>query len=311
MRKMPMLLDCDTGVDDAIAILLSKYLTNLELVAVTSVAGNVEIEKTTQNALCVLELAGMEHVPVYRGAAKPMMCEPITAYYVHGQNGLGDLVVPEPKKKPESLPAWDAIYETAKRCAGELSVVAIGPLTNLGLALTKYKELPKLLKRIVLMGGAAIGGNVTPAAEFNIYADPEAADIVFACGTDVTMCGLDATMSAYLTPEEIGELGELGSPQAKFARDVTQGVLAFSKGYGLPGMSMHDPMTLLYADDDSFFTAKRAGVRVETKGRLTRGKTVTDLYSDKQMEKNAFVVTGVDREAFKRRLFGLMARYGE
>jgi len=311
MRKLPMLLDCDTGVDDAIAILLSRHLTNLELVAVTSVAGNVEIEKTTRNALCVLELAGMEHVPVYRGAAKPMLCEPITAYYVHGQNGLGDLSMPEPKRAPESLPAWDAIYETAKRYAGELTIVAIGPLTNLGLALAKYKELPKLISRIVLMGGAAVGGNVTPSAEFNIFADPEAADMVFTCGAEVVMCGLDATMRAFLTPEELDELGELGSLQAKFARDAAQGVLAFSKGYGLPGMSMHDPMTLLYADDDSYFTAKRAGVRVETKGKLTRGKTVTDLYSDKQMEKNAVVVTGIDREAFKRRLFELMAQYGK
>jgi len=311
MRKLPMLLDCDTGVDDAIAILLSRHLTNLELVAVTSVAGNVEIEKTTRNALCVLELAGMEHVPVYRGAAKPMLCEPITAYYVHGQNGLGDLSMPEPKRAPESLPAWDAIYETAKRYAGELTIVAIGPLTNLGLALAKYKELPKLISRIVLMGGAAIGGNVTPSAEFNIYADPEAADMVFTCGAEVVMCGLDATMRAFLTPEELDELGELGSLQAKFARDAAQGVLAFSKGYGLPGMSMHDPVTLLYADDDSYFTAKRAGVRVETKGKLTRGKTVTDLYSDKQMEKNAVVVTGIDREAFKRRLFELMTQYGK
>lgn len=311
MRKLPMLLDCDTGVDDAIAILLSRHLTNLELVAVTSVAGNVEIEKTTRNALCVLELAGMEHVPVYRGAAKPMLCEPITAYYVHGQNGLGDLSMPEPKRAPESLPAWDAIYETAKRYAGELTIVAIGPLTNLGLALAKYKELPKLISRIVLMGGAAVGGNVTPSAEFNIFADPEAADMVFTCGAEVVMCGLDATMRAFLTPEELDELGELGSLQAKFARDAAQGVLAFSKGYGLPGMSMHDPMTLLYADDDSYFTAKRAGVRVETKGKLTRGKTVTDLYSDKQMEKNAVVVTGIDREAFKRRLFELMTQYGK
>jgi len=311
VRKLPMLLDCDTGVDDAIAILLSKHLTNLELVGVTSVAGNVEIEKTTRNALCVLELAGMEHVPVYRGAAKPMMCEPITAYYVHGQNGLGDLSVPEPKRAPASLPAWDAIYETAKRYAGELTIVAIGPLTNLGLALAKYKELPKLISRIVLMGGAAVGGNVTPSAEFNIYADPEAADMVFTCGAEVVMCGLDVTMRAFLTPEELDELGELGAPQAKFARDAAQGVLAFSKGYGLPGMSMHDPVTLLYADDDSYFTAKRAGVRVETKGKLTRGKTVTDLYSDKQMEKNAVVVTGIDREAFKRRLFELMTQYGK
>lgn len=312
MAKTPFLLDCDTGVDDAIAILLSKHLEHLELVAVTSVAGNVEIDKTTANALRVLELAGI-NVPVYRGAERPMFCEPVTAHYVHGQNGLGDLDVPEPKGKPEAPPAWDAIYETARRYAGELVIIAIGPLTNLGLALAKYRELPGLIKRIVIMGGAAVGGNVTPAAEFNIYVDPEAADMVFTCGAPVYMCGLDVTMPAYLTADELDELAALGSKQAKFARDVAQGILAYSEGFDppLPGMCMHDPVTLLYVDDDSYFTTERAGVRVETKGILTRGKTVTDLYSDQQMEHNAYVVTGVDREEFKRRVFALMRRYGE
>lgn len=310
MAKAPFLLDCDTGVDDAIAILLSKHLERLELVAVTSVAGNVECDKTTKNALRILELAGID-VPVYRGAEQPMFCEPVTAYYVHGQNGLGDLDVPEPKKGPEALPAWDAIYEYAKRYDGELTIVAIGPLTNLGLALAKYRELPGLIKRIVIMGGAAVGGNVTPAAEFNIYVDPEAADMVFTCGAPVYMCGLDVTQPAYLTAGELDELGALGSQQAKFARDVSQGVLAYSEGFDppLPGMCMHDPVTLLYAEDDSYFTTKRVGIRVETKGLLTRGKTVTDLYSDKQMDHNAYIVTGVDREEFKRRVFALMRQY--
>ncbi len=312
MAKAPFLLDCDTGVDDAIAILLARHLERLELVAVTSVAGNVEIDKTTKNALRMLELAGID-VPVYRGAERPMFCEPVTAHYVHGQNGLGDLDVPEPKRKPEAIRAWDAIYEYARKYEGELTIVAIGPLTNLGLALAKYHDLPKLLRRIVIMGGAAVGGNVTPAAEFNIYVDPEAADMVFACGAPVCMCGLDVTIPAYLTAAELDELGALGSKQARFARDVVQGVLAYSEGFDppLPGMCMHDPVTLLYAEDDSYFTTEPAGVRVETKGILTRGKTVTDLYSDKQMEHNAFVVTGVDREEFKRRVFALMRRYGE
>jgi len=309
VKKTPFLLDCDTGVDDAVAILLSRYLNRLELVALTSVAGNVEVEKTTANALRVLELAGMD-VPVYRGAARPMFGEPVTAAYVHGQNGLGDLEMPKPKRTPEAQPAWDAIYETAKRYGGELTVVAIGPLTNLGLAFTKYKELPKLIRRIVVMGGAATGGNVTPAAEFNIYVDPEAADIVFTCGAPVFLCGLDMTMQAYLTAGELDELGALGSKQARFVRDVTQGALRYCEGLGLPGMCMNDPAALLYADGDACFTAARAGVRVETKGSITRGKTVTDLYSDKQMEHNATIATGVDRAAFKRLLFGRMEKYG-
>lgn len=309
MNKLPMLLDCDTGVDDAVAILLAKHLKTLELVAVTSVAGNVEIDKTTVNALRVLEIAGMEQIPVYRGAEKPLLCEPITAHYVHGQNGLGGLELPPPKREPEKLPAWDAIYEYAKKYEGELTIVAIGPLTNLALAIAKYKALPKLLKRIVVMGGAAVGGNVTPSAEFNIYADPEAADMVFTCGAPVYMCGLDVTLASYLTAEELDELAKQGTKQAVFARDVLQGILQFSRGYNLPGVCFHDPVTLLYADDDSYFQTDHVGIRVETKGSITRGKTVTDLYSDKQMEHNAYIVTKVDREEFKRRVFEMMALY--
>jgi inosine-uridine nucleoside N-ribohydrolase len=310
MNKIPMLLDCDTGVDDAVAILLCKYLNTMELVAVTSVAGNVEVEQTTRNTLQVLELAGMEHIPVYIGAEKPLFGEPRTAHQVHGQSGLNDIELPLPKRKPERMPAWDAIYEYAKKFKGELVIIAIGPLTNLALAIAKYKELPKLLKRIVIMGGAAVGGNVTPSAEFNVYADPEAADMVFTSGAPVYMCGLDVTMASYFTAEELDELALLGSRQAVFTRDVMQGILQFYRTYKLGGVAFHDPVTVLYADDDSYFQTDHVGIRVETKGKLTRGKTVTDLYSDKQMEHNAYIVTKVDREVFKRRVFEIMAKYG-
>ena len=311
MNKLPMLLDCDTGVDDAVAILFTKYLNNLELVAVTTVAGNVEVEHTTRNTLQVLELAGMEHVPVFAGAGKPLLGETVTAHHVHGMNGLNDIELPKPKRAPEEMKAWDAIYEYAKKYKGELVLVAVGPLTNLALAIAKYKELPGLLKRIVIMGGAAVGGNVNPAAEFNVYADPEAADMVFTCGAPVYMCGLDVTMRAYFTAEELDEIASLGSKQAVFARDVMQGILQFYRTYKLGGVAFHDPVTVLYADDDSYFQTDHAGVRVETKGRLTRGKTVCDLYSDKQMEHNAFVVTRVDRDIFKKRVLEIMAKYGE
>ena len=311
MNKQPMLLDCDTGVDDAVAILLAKHLNTVELKAVTTVAGNVEVEHTTRNTLQVLELAGMEDIPVFRGAEKPLLCEAVTAHHVHGQNGLNDMTLPKPKREPETLPAWDAIYEYAKKYKGELVVVAIGPLTNLALAIAKYKELPKFLKRIVIMGGAAVGGNVTPSAEFNVYADPEAADMVFTCGAPVYMCGLDVTMRAYLSAEELDEIAALGSKQAEFTRDVMQGILKFYRTYKLGGVAFHDPVTVLYADDGSYFQTDFAGVRVETKGRLTRGKTVTDLYSDKQMEHNAYVVTRVDRDIFKKRVFEILAKYGK
>jgi inosine-uridine nucleoside N-ribohydrolase len=305
-----MLLDCDTGVDDAVAILLSKHLKMLKLVALTSVAGNVEVEHTTDNALRVLQLAGMSDIPVYRGAGKPLVGEQVTAHYVHGLNGLNEIELPPAKRRPEAMPAWDAIHHYAKEYAGQLVIVAIGPLTNLALAIAKYKELPDLIRRIVVMGGAAVGGNITPSAEFNVYADPEAADMVFTCGAPVYMCGLDVTTPSYFTAEELDELAALGSKQAVFARDVMQGILQFYRGYRMPGVCMHDPLTMLYADDDSYFETEHVGIRVETKGKLTRGKTVTDLYSDRQMEHNAYIVTKADREEFKRRVFEMMAKYG-
>ncbi len=309
MKQTPVWIDCDVGVDDALALLMACKMDDVKLVGVSSVAGNVEVEKTTVNALRVLELAGSD-APVYRGAAVPLLRNQVTATYVHGQNGLNDLDLPMPKRQAEAEKAHDALYAAAKAYAGELIVIAIGPLTNLGLALAKYKDLPKLVKKIVVMGGAAVGGNVTPAAEFNIFADPEAADMVFTSGVTVHMCGLDVTMKAYFTPAEIDELGALGSKQARFARDVTQGVLRYSLSLGLCGMCMHDPVTLVYALDDSLFSFDEAGVRVETKGKITYGKTVTDLYSDKQFPvHNAVVVTDVNREAFKARVFELMGKY--
>ncbi len=308
MSKIPIIIDCDTGVDDAVAILLAHQISEFELVALTSVAGNVELDKTTRNALSVVELIGAD-TPVYQGADGPMFIEQVTAAEIHGKNGLGGMVLPCTRSVVEGINAWDAIYQEAVKRNGELQIVAVGPLTNLGLAFVKYSQLPKLIKRIVIMGGSATIGNQTPAAEFNIYADPEAADIVFASGVPVYMCGLDVTMKAYLLPEEVEAIGALGSKPARFFRDVVQPVQDFSVRTGLEGMCYHDPVALLYAMDDSFFETHPAYVRVETKGLITKGRTVTDLYSDKKLDKNAYVVTNLDREKFKDWIFNLMSKY--
>lgn len=308
MNQIPVIFDCDTGVDDAIAIMMINKLSDFNLLALTTVAGNVELEKTTNNTLRVLELIGAD-IPVYRGAAKPIFREHFKAVYIHGENGLGGIELPQTTHEVPGINAWDYIYQEAVRWQGELEIIAVGPLTNLGLAFIKYKELPKLIKRIVIMGGSASIGNVRPAAEFNIFVDPEAADIVFCSGVPVYMCGLDMTMKAYLTAREISRVGGLGSKPAKFFRDVAQGPLNFSLGVGLPGMSLHDPAAVLYASDPSIFSTHQVGIRVETKGTLSRGRTVTDLYSDAQWEKNAYIVTDIDRNAFFERVLGLMSEY--
>ena len=196
-------------------------------------------------------------------------------------------------------PAWDALYDCAKQHPGELRLIAIGPLTNVAIALTKYPELKTLLHTILIMGGAAVGGNVTPAAEFNIYADPDAAQIVFKSGVPVVMCGLDVTMQAMLRPEDWDELEAGGTEAGKFTKACVQKAWAFCKSIGLPGVAMHDACPVMYLAHPELFRAEEAGVYVETRGSITRGKTVTDLYSDKQFEtKNAMVVLGVDRDKF-------------
>lgn len=310
MNRFPVIIDCDPGVDDAVAILLAKQLPELDVRAITAVAGNVEAEKTYANAHKILHVANWD-VPVFMGAAKPLIGAQITATGIHGVDGLGGVDVPGAVIPPAPQEAaWDAIYREAVAAKGELVLIAVGPLTNLAIAFGKYRALPELIKRIVIMGGAATLGNTTPAAEFNIYADPEAAEMVFQSGVPVHMVGLDVTLKSYLTAAEVDEIGAFGSEQAKFFHSILQNVLAFSTKFGLPGVSMHDPAAVLYAVEESLFTAEEAGVRVECKGRITRGKTVTDLYSDAQFpEKNAVVVTGVDRTAFVARVKELLKKY--
>ena len=196
-------------------------------------------------------------------------------------------------------PAWDALYDCAKKHPGELRLIAIGPLTNIAIALTKYPELSTLLHTILIMGGAASGGNVTPAAEFNIYVDPDAAQIVFKSGVPIVMCGLDVTLQAQLTPQDWDELEALGTPAGKFTKACLQKAWSFLQPIGFAGVAMHDTCPVMYLAHPELFEAEEAGVYVETKGAITRGKTVTDLWSDKQFEKkNAQVVLKVDRDRF-------------
>ena len=299
MNKYPVWLDCDVGVDDAIAIMALHALEETDLLAISTVSGNVPLSSTFSNAHRMNGLMKTNY-PVYKGADRPLIVQPQYAYTFHGKNGLGDVELPLPEDaKMLDTPAWDALYDCAKQHPGELRLIAIGPLTNVAIALTKYPELKTLLHTILIMGGAAVGGNVTPAAEFNIYADPDAAQIVFKSGVPVVMCGLDVTMQAMLRPEDWDELAQTGTEAGKFTKACVQKAWAFCKSIGLPGVAMHDACPVMYLAHPEFFRAEEAGVYVESRGSITRGKTVTDLFSDKQFEtKNAMVVLGVDRDKF-------------
>ena len=301
MEKIPVFFDCDTGTDDAAAILIAGKMSEIEIVGLGAVCGNVGLEHTYPNTCRVAKLAGID-APVYKGAEEPMFRPLVTAEEIHAKDGLGgkagelsDIPVPEAPKTR----AWDAIYNEAVKHNGELVVVAVGPLTDLGIALAKYKELPNLIKKVYIMGGSASFGNITPAAEFNIYVDPEAAKMLFESGIPIYMCGLDVTEKAYFTPEDIDKMGEIDTRAAKFITEVCRNSLEFYLDRGYNGKFMHDSCPVLAVAHPEIFSGKMAGVAVETKGKITLGKTVSDYYTDRKFDfENAFVVTDVDRDKF-------------
>ena len=311
MNKLPVFIDCDPGADDIIALLLGMNMPELDIVGISTLCGNVEASKTYVNALKTVGVAG-KNIPVYKGAETPMTRELYTAKDVHGNDGMAGLsdTIAAPDVSEEKEKAWDAIYREAKKYNGELTLVAVGPMTNVAIALAKYKELASLLKQIVIMGGSAAYGNVTPAAEFNIYVDPEAADVLFKSGANIVMFGLDVTEQAILLPEEIEKIGQMTSPQAKFCYSILKNTEDFYLSKGFAGNCMHDPCTVMYLAYPELFSGKKAGICVETKARITRGKTVCDMFTDVKFGfENALVMMDVNRDGFGKKIIEIMSRY--
>lgn len=302
MKTYPIWIDCDPGVDDAAALLLAHWQEETDIVGISTVSGNAYIDQTTENALKLCDLMGASY-PVYRGAEKPLFRPYHDGAEFHGKNGLGGAELPEPRREAERLPAWDGLYEAAKRYEGSLELVTLGPLTNIAIALGKHPDLKEKLHRIVMMGGSATRGNRTPSAEYNIYADPEAAQAVFRSGIQIVMCGLEVTEEALLLPEEIDAVGEKNTPVTRFFHAAVQDIMKKNMAAGCAGWCVHDACPIAYLAHPELFTAKEAGVFVETQAELTLGKTVTDLYSDKKFGiKNALVVLEVNRPAFAQLL---------
>lgn len=305
-KRIPVIIDCDPGCDDAAALLLAFRCPELDIRGITTVSGNVSLDKTTYNALRLIELIGAD-VPVHAGADRPLLREPTYAPHVHGEDGLQGADLPAPKRNASGKHAWDAIYEEAVAQKGALELIAVGPLTNLAIALRKYGDLPEKISRIVIMGGASQRGNVTPAAEFNIYVDPEAADMVFRSGIPQFVCGLDVTLKAYLTAGEIEKIAAMGTPQAGLFARLTG--TNCEKVFCRQGAPLHDPAAVLFAAYPELFTLRRCWMAVETAGTITRGKTVTDCWSDAKKEANADLVLGVDREKFEAKVKELLGSY--
>jgi inosine-uridine nucleoside N-ribohydrolase len=291
----PVILDCDPGHDDAIALLLALASPEIEVLGVTTVAGNQTLEKTTANALRVLDFVGSD-VEVAAGADRPLVREPFVAAYVHGETGLDGPDLPPPTRSAVGQHAVDFL---AERVDGA-TLVAVGPLTNVALLLERYPDARP--ERIVLMGGAIGLGNVTPAAEFNIWADPEAAARVFESGIELRMIGLDVTHEALLMPADAEYLRGCGRTGRMVAELFDFFHRFHEETYGMPGSPIHDAVAVAYVSRPKLVRTKHRHVVIETDSELTRGRTVVDLWRRTGNEPNAHVGVGIDGRGFIRLL---------
>jgi purine nucleosidase len=294
-------IDTDTASDDAVALVLALTEPSISVEAITVVAGNVPLERAVQNALYTRELCGSK-APVHAGAGEPVHDQgPVTAENVHGQDGMGDIGLPLGGREPDEGHAVDVLVELAHRYPGEITLVALGPLTNVALALRKDPSIARLYQRVVVMGGTGDhSGNMTPAAEFNIYVDPEAAAEVFASGMPVEMVGWDVSRDhAVLSPAEMDAVRATG-PLGAFCMDIQAQLLRFCREVTrIHGIDLPDPVTVAYAIDPRIATrTRRAFVAVETAGTHTRGMTVVDALGLTGNEPNTLVVDAVDHDRF-------------
>jgi inosine-uridine nucleoside N-ribohydrolase len=306
MRRL--VIDTDPGIDDALALFFALASPEVQLEAVTTVSGNVSVEMTTRNALALLELAGRGEVPVARGADRPLLREAVYAEYVHGRNGVGDVALPEPQREPSALHAVEMIIQTVLGAPGEVTLVALGPLTNLALAVRREPRIAELVREVVIMGGALrVPGNVSPAAEFNIYVDPHAAHIVLHAGWPIRLVSLDVTNQTVMTREQFATLAETGHPVTRCIREMTDFYYReFAEPRGSDVFSLHDPLCLAAAIHPDLIEWRRAHVDVELSGTLTSGATIAYFEQAEDLDPaladarkpNVLASTGVDRERF-------------
>jgi inosine-uridine nucleoside N-ribohydrolase len=293
-----IILDCDPGHDDAIALMLALASPEVELLGVTTVAGNQTVAKTTANAIRVLDRLGRDDVSVAAGAERPLVRERRVGAEVHGETGLDGPDLPPPAREPASAHAIDWIANTLSAQASAVTLVPTGPLTNIALFLARYPELDAKVARIVLMGGAIAEGNVTPAAEFNIWADPEAARRVFSSGLDVTMVGLDVTHRALMRPAHSDRLAR-GGVAGRLVADLYGFYSEHHKRrYGWDGAPVHDAVAVAHVIDDTLLTIKHCGVRVDTGPELSRGRTYVDVWGSARWPPNCHVAVDIDSERF-------------
>ncbi|WP_421252166.1 pyrimidine-specific ribonucleoside hydrolase RihA [Aeromonas sp. 600724] len=297
---LPVILDCDPGHDDAIALILALASPELKVLAVTTSAGNQTPDKTLNNALRILTLLGRDDIPVAAGAPKPLARELIIADNVHGESGLDGPKLPDPAFAPQAMTGLELMAKCLRESLEPVTLVPTGPLTNIALLLAAHPELKPKIARIVLMGGTAGAGNWTPAAEFNIYVDPEAADMVFKSGIPITMCGLDVTHEAQVMDEDIERVRAITNPVAQCVAGLLDFFMIYHRDpkWGFAGAPLHDPCTIAWLLAPELFHGVECRVDIETRGEHTVGMTVVDRYGLTGKPANALVLLGLDRPGF-------------
>lgn len=310
-QSIPIICDCDPGHDDAISLILALSQPVLEVLAVTTSAGNQTPDKTLNNALRILTLLKRTDIPVAGGAAKPLARDLIIADNVHGESGIDGPSLPDPTFAASSLSASELIAQQVRKSPKPVVLNPTGPLTNIALFLANFPELHSKIHSIVLMGGAADAGNWTPAAEFNIYVDPEAADMVFKSNIPIVMCGLDVTHRAYILEQDIRRIRDIANPVATCVADLLDFFAQYHKDpkWNLKGAPLHDPCTIAWLLHPEIFTSVDCWVGIETAGQYTQGMTVVDRYHLSGNRPNATVLFDLDREAFVTLILDCLKTY--
>lgn len=307
----PIILDCDPGHDDAMAILLAYADPRIELLAITTVAGNQTVEKCTLNARRVCTIAGITDVPIAQGAGTPLVRELRIAEDVHGDSGLDGPAFGEPTVDAVEQHAVELMHDILSTRPGPVTLIATGPLTNIALLLRKYPEVSHEVREIVWMGGSTDRGNVTPYAEANAAVDPEAADEVWRSGIEVTMVGLNITHQALVTAAVIRRLDDLGTPLAKTCVELmTFFAASYTHVWGFEAPPLHDPVAVARVIDPTVVRCIDAPVVIETRGEFTAGATVVDLHHLSGRPDNTHVATNLEREAFWDMLIDAVRSYG-
>lgn len=299
MNNLPIIIDCDPGVDDAIALLLAFASPELNICGITTVAGNVPLTLTQANARKICELAKRSDVGIYAGCPRPILKSLHTAEEVHGKTGLDGTDLPEPTLPLQHEHSVSFLIRTLEESTVPITLATLGPLTNVAIALIQAPHVAQNIREIVMMGGAITHGNITPSAEFNMYVDPHAADVVFRSGIPITLLSLDVTHQVITTPDHLAAIRAIATPVGQAAADL----LSFygqldSERYGMPGGPLHDPNVIAYLLQPQLYSGKLCHVSVETISPHALGQTIVDLWGISEQAPNAMVIQTVDADGF-------------